>query len=317
MATSKLLQCKLALHSQSSNCALDQPMVCMLLSKLVAVSTQATCSIAGTLYKATRSHSLFSEAGATAPSMLFTVGCCVLIVPHRLHSVPCRLLPTPRLSLTHVIVAAGHGGHNTSQSAVCSLPIPLSTSHCCLHRCLSGPPQPLRVCSLFPLNCFLYLCLSLTIVFICAGQGGHNPSALDFLADVANSAGNHVAGETSRGTAAAAMSAGTQPINGILKVSVARREAPCFDAWRGLSMASSRSVLVATEAPYLDVWHGLSAAYSRVDAEKTQQAHGLIKKVYINKNTQAVQLHLQGEPFKDTTDSGLNAWHRLSGASSR
>ncbi|KAL3140810.1 hypothetical protein ABBQ32_005353 [Trebouxia sp. C0010 RCD-2024] len=46
-------------------------------------------------------------------------------------------------------------------------------------------------------------------------EGGHNPSALDFLADVANSAGNHV--ESSRGTAAAAMSAGTQPINGILK----------------------------------------------------------------------------------------------------
>ena len=50
-------------------------------------------------------------------------------------------------------------------------------------------------------------------------QGAHNPSALDFLADVANSAGNHVTGETSRGTAAAAISAGTQPINGILKVS--------------------------------------------------------------------------------------------------
>jgi len=49
-------------------------------------------------------------------------------------------------------------------------------------------------------------------------QVGHNPSALDFLADVANSAGNHVAGETSRGTAAAAVSAGLQPINGILKV---------------------------------------------------------------------------------------------------
>jgi len=49
-------------------------------------------------------------------------------------------------------------------------------------------------------------------------QVGHNPSALDFLADVANSAGNHVAGETSRGTAAAAVSAGMQPINGILKV---------------------------------------------------------------------------------------------------
>ena len=49
-------------------------------------------------------------------------------------------------------------------------------------------------------------------------QVGHNPSALDFLADVANSAGNHVAGETSRGTAAAAVCAGLQPINGILKV---------------------------------------------------------------------------------------------------
>lgn len=49
-------------------------------------------------------------------------------------------------------------------------------------------------------------------------QVGHNPSALDFLADVANSAGNHVAGETSRGTAAAAVSAGVHPINGILKV---------------------------------------------------------------------------------------------------
>ena len=56
------------------------------------------------------------------------------------------------------------------------------------------------------------------ILATCICQGGHNPSALDFLADVANSAGNHVAGEASRGTAAAAMSAGTQPINGILKV---------------------------------------------------------------------------------------------------
>lgn len=55
-------------------------------------------------------------------------------------------------------------------------------------------------------------------------QGGHNLSALDFLADVANSTGNHVAGETSRGTAAAAVSAGMQPINGILKVCIATLE---------------------------------------------------------------------------------------------
>ena len=52
----------------------------------------------------------------------------------------------------------------------------------------------------------------------CLQQGGHNPSALDFLADVANSAGNYP-GDTSKGTAAAAAaSAGTGPVNGILKV---------------------------------------------------------------------------------------------------
>lgn len=78
-------------------------------------------------------------------------------------------------------------------------------------------------------NRFTYMCIpevSITLSNACnyvsltcySLQVGHNPSALDFLADVANSAGNHVAGETSRGTAAAAVSAGVQPINGILKV---------------------------------------------------------------------------------------------------
>ncbi len=67
-------------------------------------------------------------------------------------------------------------------------------------------------------NVMIHNCtLTLDCMLDCT-QGGHNPSALDFLADVANSAGNHVAGETSRGTAAAAVSAGMQPINGILKV---------------------------------------------------------------------------------------------------
>lgn len=49
-------------------------------------------------------------------------------------------------------------------------------------------------------------------------QGGHNPSALDFLADVANSAGNYPGGSSKGTAAAAAASAGTAPINGILKV---------------------------------------------------------------------------------------------------
>lgn len=87
----------------------------------------------------------------------------------------------------------------------------------------------IRLTGLQTLSCtynrFVYVCIpevsimlrnvSLTCYYL---QVGHNPSALDFLADVANSAGNHVAGETSRGTAAAAVSAGPQPINGILKV---------------------------------------------------------------------------------------------------
>lgn len=55
-------------------------------------------------------------------------------------------------------------------------------------------------------------------------QGLHNPSPLDFLADVANSAGNYP-NESSKGTAAAAVSAGTQPINGILKVCGCRVQA--------------------------------------------------------------------------------------------
>lgn len=72
--------------------------------------------------------------------------------------------------------------------------------------------------SLLPYQSYLAAeaCVLIPAAYVC--KGGHNPSALDFLADVANSAGNHVAGEASRGTAAAAMSAGTQPINGILKV---------------------------------------------------------------------------------------------------